>query len=424
MTSAVRRASIIAIGDELLSGQVLDRNSSWLAGALSDLGFELCGFTVLGDDEEQVVARLEEAACGVDLLVLTGGLGPTLDDLTRHAVARAVGAELELDELVVEEIRRRFEEAGRQMSPSNSRQGLFPAGAVVLPNRVGTAPGFRVLHPAGAWIVCLPGPPRELHPLFTGEVVPWLEQALPRTTCLDVAQFALFGLPESEFAERVGTWMERDAEPRMGVCASGRVLKVRVEGRREAQAGGNPVFEERVRAFRERFATWIFSESHASPARALAELCMDLGLTIACAESCTGGDIASRLVAQAGISEVFLEGLVTYSNESKVARLGVAAELLNEHGAVSREVAEAMVRGLARTSGARLCLSTTGVAGPAGGTPEKPVGLVHVGISLDGEVSSHELRLPPRGRELVRDWATTSACALALRAVRAGLADG
>lgn len=412
-----RRAAVLAIGDELVSGQQLDTNSSWLAGALGDLGFELLGFSVLGDDEARIVGRIDELAAGAELLVVTGGLGPTLDDLTRHAVARAVGAELELDGAVVAEIRRRFEEAGREMSPSNERQGLFPVGASVLPNAVGTAPGFRVRHPAGAWIACLPGPPRELQSMFIGELAPWLAEELPRARRQDLAHFSLFGLPESEFAERVGPWMARDAEVRMGVCASGRVLKVRVEGTRPADAPGNPAFVERVDAFRERFAAWIFSESHASPARALAELCLGRGLTVACAESCTGGEIASRLVAQPGISAVFLEGLVTYSNESKVARLGVEPALLAAYGAVSREVAEAMARGLARTSGARLCLSTTGVAGPDGGTPEKPVGLVYVGICLEGEVTSHELRLPPRGRELVRDWAATSACALALRAV-------
>jgi nicotinamide-nucleotide amidase len=416
-----RRAALIAVGDELLNGQQLDTNSSWLSQALAEQGFEVLGFSVVGDDEVAIAERIGELAGRVELLILTGGLGPTLDDVTRHAVARAVGVDLERDDEVLEGLRRLFARRGREMAAPNERQALFPRGATVFENQAGTAPGFRIRHGAGAWLVSLPGPPRELQPMFAGALVPWLATALPRRTRVDVANFYLYGLSESDFAADVGDWMSREADPRIGVCASGRVLKVRIEGRRSAGCGSSPQFLERVAAFRARFAQAIFSETQPSVAHALAELLVHHGLTFACAESCTGGEIASRLVDVPGISAVFLEGFVTYSNAAKVARLGVAPDLLATHGAVSAEVAAAMAAGAARVSGARLALSTTGIAGPEGGSPEKPVGLVQVGLCLDGEVEVSELRLPPRGRDLIRDWAATSACELARRAVVASL---
>ena len=412
--AAARRVAILAVGDELVAGQQLDTNSAWLAQALAPLGFEVASVTLLGDEREALVARLGDLVAEHALVVLTGGLGPTLDDLTRFAVADCCGVELERDEAVVAGIRERFAQAGRDCPEANARQALLPRGGSWLENELGTAPGFRLRHPGGAWIVCLPGPPRELQGIFEERLAPWLVGAFPGARPASLAQFFLYGLPESEFAERVGDWMARDADPRIGVCASGRVLKVRFEGRGERVA-----FEQRVVEFRARFGQAIYSEEHPTTAEALAHELLVRGVTCACAESCTGGEIASRLVAVPGISAVFLEGLVTYSNEAKVRRLGVEPELLERFGAVSPEVAAAMAAGAAARSGARRGISTTGVAGPEGGTPEKPVGLVHVGVSLDGEVRTAELRLPPRGRALIRDWAATSACALALRALAA-----
>lgn len=411
------KAAILAVGDELLSGQQLDTNSAWLSEQLLNHGWRVVGVSLLGDDELAIATRLSELCAQAELVLVTGGLGPTLDDVTRQGVALAVGEELHMNEAEVDEIRRLFEAAGRTMAESNRRQGLFPKGATVLPNPVGTAAGFRVQHPGGSWIVSFPGPPRELKSMFAGAVEPWLLSDLPRDVRCRVAQFFLYGIPESDFAIRVGDWMAREAEPRIGVCASGRVLKVRIDGTGPATKDLDQRFEFRVAAFRERFAEAIFSETESSTTRALGAHLLREGISFACAESCTGGEIASRLVEMPGISEVFLEGFVTYSDEAKMARLGVEAELLERHGAVSAEVARAMALGAARATGARLALSTTGIAGPGGGSAEKPVGLVYVGVCLDGEVQAHEFRFIDRGRDLIREWSVTSACELARRAL-------
>jgi nicotinamide-nucleotide amidase len=409
------RLATLAIGDELLSGRRTDTNSGLLARRLGALGLEPLGGSVLGDDEELVVARLRELCATADLVCVTGGLGPTLDDVTRQAVARAAGVELVRDEETLAWLRGRFAALGREMAETNARQADFPAGATPLANEVGTARGFRA-RVGGAWVVALPGPPHELLHVLEGGVLPWLPEAFPGLEPAETASFHLFGLPESEFARRVGGWMARDADPLIGVCAHGRVLEVEVV-RRGVDAAARERFALRCAAFRERFAEWIFSEVDPHPADALARLLVAHGVTFCAAESCTGGALTARLVDVPGISEVLLEGLVTYSNAAKSARLGVPVELLERHGAVSAEVAAAMALGAARTSGARLAVSTTGVAGPGGGTPEKPVGLVHVGVALDGAVETHELRLPPHGRARIRDWTVTSACELARRAL-------
>ena len=413
------RAATLAIGDELSSGRRVDTNSGRLARALGALGFEPVSFSVLGDDEDGIVARLRALCAEVELVCVCGGLGPTLDDLTRQAVARAAGVELFEDEDTLTWLRGRFASLGREMAPTNAQQALFPEGATPLANEVGTARGFRV-RLGDAWVVALPGPPHELQHVFDAGVAPWLREAFADAQPADTAQFFLYGLPESEFAGGVGDWMARDADPQIGVCAGGRVLDVQLV-RQGTDAASLASFHGRVEAFRERFSEWIFSEVDPEPSAALARLLLEHGVTFACAESCTGGAIASRLVAHPGISAVFLEGLVTYSNEAKSARLGVPADLIARHGAVSAEVAGAMALGAARTSGARLAVSTTGVAGPDGGTPEKPVGLVHVGVALDGVVTTHVLRLPPHGRERIRDWSATSACELARRALEQAL---
>ena len=220
--------------------------------------------------------------------------------------------------------------------------------------------------------------------------------------------------------------MRRDANPRIGVCAGGGILSVKMEARAAGGERAEALAEEHAAAFRERFERWIFSEDEArpDPAAALGALLIERGVSFACVESCTGGLVASRLIGVPGISSVFLEGFVTYSNEAKVERLGVPEALLEAHGAVSREVAAALAAGAAERSGARLAVSTTGVAGPGGGSPEKPVGLVYIGVSLDGEVQTHELRLIDRGRPFVRNWAANTTLDLARRRLAAGSPEG
>ena len=419
MNAPPRTAAVVAVGDELVTGERVDANVAWLAARLEGHGFDVREARLVGDDEDALARALRDLLDRVGLVVTTGGLGPTLDDVTRQAAARALGRELHEDGEALRAVREVWARRGREMPSSNERQALLPVGALLLPNAHGTAPGFRMRR-ADAWLVVLPGPPHEMHGVFQDAVEPWLaswpangEVRLRRT-------FHLFGLSESAFADACGAWMDRSANPRMGVLASGGALVVKLEARGADEAAARGALDARSGEVRERFAEHLAGEDAASLVELTGRALLDAQLTVTVAESCTGGLVAARLTDLPGISAVFREGFVTYADEAKEARLGVPRETLEAHGAVSRETALAMARGAREQSGARLSVSVTGVAGPGGGTEEKPVGLVWFGVALDGEAVAVERRFPPRGRELVREWAANTALDLLRRAALEG----
>jgi nicotinamide-nucleotide amidase len=418
-------ATILAIGDELLAGAHPDLNSPVIARRLGTLGLSTREVRVVADDEGAIADAVSSALGPDRLLVVTGGLGPTLDDVTRHAIARALGVELETSREVAEGLESWFGLRGLEMAETNLRQALFPRGAIPIPNRAGTAPGFR-FERGGGWGVALPGPPREMSIVLEEEVLPWLRREGLVGEPAPEQRFFLFGLPESDFAERAGRWMDRDATsrigPRIGCSAKGGVLTVVLRAP-DASPEARAALLERSSAFRTRFAGEIYSETTPRLEEVLGRALIEGGIPFAVAESCTGGRVASRLTGVAGISAVFSEGFVTYADEAKSRSLGVDAALIEEKGAVSREVAEAMAAGVARVTGARLTVAITGVAGPGGGCEEKPVGLVHFATALDGEVHSTSRRFSPRDREWVQSLSANSALLLAWRRLReAGLA--
>ena len=411
-----RTVALVATGDELVLGATVDTNSGWLAARLADLGWESERAVVLGDDEDALAALLAELGGLHPLVIVTGGLGPTLDDVTRSAAARAAGVELELVPAVLAGLREWFAGAGRPFAASNERQAWFPRGAEVLPNAHGTAPGFAL--PVGAArVFALPGPPREMRPMFEAEVLPRLAALAPVADACETRTLYLFGLSESAFADLCGAWMARGANPLVGVTASRGVLSVRLRARGATREAACELADARAAELRARFAEHVFSESEPDPARALGLELVARGIEVTTAESCTGGLVAERLTRLPGVSAVFRSGFVTYADEAKTALLGVAPELLARHGAVSREVAEAMARGAARAAGARAAIAVTGIAGPDGGSARKPVGLVWIATALDGEVESAERRFVVRGRELVRDLAANTACDLLRRRI-------
>lgn len=410
------RASLVAIGDELLAGRHPDLNSAVIAARLYARGWTIDAVHVMPDDERALAARLAELCRRNALVVVTGGLGPTLDDVTRHAAARAAGVALERDMAAIEQVRGWFEAKGSPMPACNERQALFPAGATVLANEVGTAPGFR-LGVGQAQLVALPGPPAEMLHMLEGELLPWLDGRPERDASFETAGLQLFGLSESVFAERAGDWMARDANPCMGVSVKAGVLSISLRARDRDPQRARALVEARRDEAALRFDEYVFSQDESDLARVVALRAIEDDVTIALAESCTGGRIADRLTGVPGVSAVFSEGFVTYSNRAKTERLGVAEDLLRTHGAVSREVAEAMAQGAAERSGARRALSVTGIAGPGGGTPEKPVGLVWFGLCADGRVSSLERHFPGRGREFVRAMAANTGLYLLLRSL-------
>ena len=298
---------------------------------------------------------------------------------------------------------------------SNLRQALLPAGAESLPNRAGTAPGF--LLPVGdALLAALPGPPREMVPMLEGELLPRLRERGAADLATERADFYLFGLPESAFADQVGAWMERGANPLLNVTASRFVLRARLLARGATAGEARALLEARAAELRALLGEWIFSTDEPALERVVGRHLIERGRSVAVAESCTGGLVASLLTRVPGISSVFHAGWVTYSNAAKTRELGVPADLIERCGAVSEEVARAMAEGAAVRAGAPLAVSVTGVAGPEGGTAEKPVGLVWFGLRDGDRTTATERRFPAAGREAIRQWAARTALSLLDRA--------
>jgi nicotinamide-nucleotide amidase len=404
-------AAVVATGDELVSGAAVDTNSAAIAGRLLELGLRTERFVVLGDDEAALTASLVELGSRCAVVVVTGGLGPTLDDVTRSAAARAMGVDLERSEESFAAIRGWFESHGRPFATSNERQAWFPRGAEILPNPKGTAPGF-ACRVGGARVFALPGPPSEMTSMLEREVLPRLRREVPTAGGLSIARFFLFGLSEGVFADRCGSWMDRAADPLLGVTAKSGVLSATL-----VATGEDARLASRVAEFRERFSEWIFSEEEPDPAAVVGRKLLAQRISVAIAESCTGGLVAARLTRVPGISAVFDRGYVTYSDRAKTELLGVDPALLARHGAVSGEVAAAMARGAIDRSGARVAVSVTGIAGPDGGTAEKPVGLVWFGVHAFGSTRVEERRFAVRGRDLIRDFAANTAFDLLRRAL-------
>lgn len=405
----------MAVGDELLCGERREGNLGWLARELAERGWDVVEQRVVGDDEERLAAVLEQLMGACELVVVTGGLGPTLDDVTRHAAAVACGLELVEDAGTIAGLEAFWRGRGGEMPESNRRQALIPRGAELLANAQGTAPGF-VVEVGGARLACLPGPPSEMQGVARDGLLGLVERGdAPR-----MARLFLFGLSESRLADLLGAWMERDVEPRLGVLASGSVLELKLCGR---SVGGGDLarFEGRLAEVRECLGEWVFSEESGDLARVLVEELLALECSVAVAESCTGGLVVERMCAVPGVSAVLREGLVTYADGAKIARLGVEAGLIEEHGAVSQQVAEAMARGLWESGGARLVGAVTGIAGPGGGTVEKPVGLVHFAVGLDGDIQTHERVFSARGRAHVQGFAANALLHLMLSSLREAL---
>ena len=415
------KLALLSIGDEIVGGLTTDTNSGWIAGELRAVGVEaVAGFSV-ADDEDAIVRALGRALDDADLVVCTGGLGPTADDLTTACVARLVGAELVLDEASLDAIRERFRARGLEMTDNNRKQALFPAGAHILPNPLGTAPGFVVAVPGDRvrHIACLPGVPREMRRMAADALVPWVAARLPGRRFASRV-FSTVGLTESRIDELLAGSIDpsearvafRAAFPRMQV-------RVTVEGASEDAAaleGRLDALESRIR---ERLGGAVYAVGDEGLEEAVGRLLAARGMTLAVAESCTGGRIGDRVTDVPGSSAYFVLGVAAYSNDAKMRILGVPADVLAAHGAVSAETAEAMAAGARRASGADIGLSTTGIAGPGGGTDDKPVGTVCIGLAWEGGMWSRRYDLGDRGR----GWIKAMTAQVALDRLRRWLLD-
>ena len=396
-------AEIVSVGDELVSGRCVDTNAAWLASRLDAIGVPVRLHTTCGDDRCEHLGALQVAIARSDLIVMTGGLGPTQDDLTRHALAAAAGVDLVFHPESLEHIQAIFASMGRPLPERNRIQAMLPRGSTPIPNRHGTAPGIW-MEIRGTLVAAMPGVPREMELMFEHEVMPRLRRRFPTTGATVQRQLHCFGEGESGVDQRLGDLMERGRSPELGLTVSNAVVTVRITARAPTVEAASDRIDPVADQVRQRLGEIVFGQDQQRLEHVVVERLLTDPHTLAVAESCTGGLVTSRLTDVSGVSARLMGGVVTYSDASKTDLVDVPADLIARVGAVSADVAEAMAGGVRRRFGTDYGLSTTGIAGPTGATPDKPVGLVYVALADGRGVHSRELRL--RGsREQIKDRA-------------------
>jgi nicotinamide-nucleotide amidase len=391
----VLSVEIVAIGTELLLGQLIDTNSAHIARALADHGVDVYAKHAVGDNEERLEAMLRGALERADGVITTGGLGPTVDDLTKEAVARVVGKPLELHEPSLRAIEARLKMFGRpEVGENNRRQAILPAGAIVLDNPHGTAPGFVALRGDGKFVACMPGVPSEMRPMLGARLLPWLVERFGLHGAIFTRTLHTVGIAESELDRRIEDLFRTLENPKIAVLAHDGRVDVKITAKAPDPKTADEMIAPLESALRERIGPGIFGVDDQTLEGAIVQRATALGLWLATAESVSGGGIADAIVRVPGASDCFRGGIVAYHNQVKIALLGVDAESIERHGAVSEQVACDMAKGARDRLGADIGLSTTGIAGPAGGTPQKPVGLVWYGLSAGDETVARSFTLP------------------------------
>lgn len=400
------RAEIIAVGSELLTPYRLDTNSLFLTAELNRLGLRVIHKTVVGDNPEEMRASFRHALDQADVVVSCGGLGPTDDDRTRETVADLLGRSLRLDQAVLQKIQERFRRFGRAMPEINARQAMVIEGATVLPNPRGTAPGLWI-EAQNRILILLPGVPYELRALFEAEAKPRLAR-LGIGERLFARDLRIVGLPESDVEQRVSPLYAQYPDTETTILASPTGIQLHPRIWSDDATTAEAVLDEMVERMVLALGEHLFSTRGEALEEVVARVLTENRATIAVAESCTGGLLAERLTNVPGSSAYFLGGVVCYSNELKTSFVGVPPELIEAKGAVSSEVALALADGIRKRTGSTLGVGVTGIAGPAGGTPEKPVGLVHIGIADEQGPRERSFRFVG-DRDRIRQLATQSA---------------
>jgi len=411
----MQRAEVIAVGSEMLGSTRTDTNSLYVADRLSSIGIDLCVKTVVGDERDDLASVVRQALDRVDVVVLTGGLGPTDDDLTRDVVAEVLERPMSIDESIVAKIRARFERRGLTMPEVNRRQALVPRGAMVLDNPNGTAPGLFIEHAGGRGpqaIVLLPGPPREMQPMLDRVCLGPLARLAGGERTYRTSLF-LTGRGESHVEQRVqpiySRWRDEERPIVTTILAAMGQIELHLSIRDSDEARGR---SRLVRA-RDELLAVVGEDVYSTDGRMMEEVVGDLlkshGYTVAAAESCTGGLFSSRLTDVAGSSAYVRCGVVAYANEEKTSLIGVPADLIAAHGAVSEPVAVAMAEGIRERSGADVAVGITGIAGPGGGTPEKPVGTVAIAVIVRDQPAYVRTYQFMGGRAMVKFQATQAA---------------
>lgn len=394
------KTAILSIGDELLFGEVVDTNSARIAARLADEGIATARKLTVGDDEAGIASALEELARGHDVVIATGGLGPTDDDVTARAVARATGRRLVLNEEAMARLKEFFDRLGREMHPANGRQCLLPAKAELIPNPAGTASGFHLLLD-GCLLIFLPGVPSEMVVMLEESVVSLVLARRSGRQRTRTSTLTVFGLSEAEIGARLSDLDRSRPGFAVAYCVEFPMVQVKLRATGEDETALTALLEDGAAMVRERLGDHVVAGDGETIDTVVAGLFRETGMTLALAESCTGGLIAGRITAVAGSSGYFLLGAVTYSNDAKSNLLGVPVDILAEQGAVSADVAKAMARGARKLAGSDLALAVTGIAGPEGGSPDKPVGTVFMALA-DRAGCSAKVYHFSGGREKIR----------------------
>ena len=404
-------AEIIAIGSELLTPTKTDTNSLWLTEKLNEIGIEVKLKIVVGDDETRLRETIKDALKRSDVVITTGGLGPTEDDITRKISAEAINRKLIFQEDIVHEISKKFQKMNREMPEINKRQAFIIEGADVLPNPNGSAPGMAV-EIDNKYLVILPGPPRELKPMFENFVLPKLKQTAGEIY-VKRKVLRVTGMGESAIDELIAPIYTLYKNPQTSTLFNRSEVEIQLTAQGKTKAEADELLDELADKIIKKLGIAVFATNGELMEEVVGQLLVENEKTLSVAESCTGGLIAQRLTEISGSSKFFIEGVVAYSNAAKIRTLNVDSELIEKFGAVSAEVAEAMAKGLLERADTDYAISVTGIAGPTGATEDKPVGLVFIGYADKAEVKSIKLNLPGN-RHLIR-WRSSQAALEFLR---------
>ncbi|MCT4618677.1 MAG: competence/damage-inducible protein A [Marinisporobacter sp.] len=381
--------SIISVGTEILFGQIINTNTVYLSQELNQLGMNVYHHFTVGDNKDRLKETLEYALSKSDLIITTGGLGPTQDDLTKETIAQVAGKKLEMHKLSYEKICSYFKNLNRKMNENNIKQAYLPNDSIVLENRCGTAPGF-IIEFDEKIVISLPGPPKEMKSMFES-VKDYLKTKSKYTIYSKVLRF--FGIGESSLETAIIDLINHQTNPTLATYAKTGEVSLRITAKAENEEKANQMISPVIKEIKSRLEEYIYSYEDEELVQVVAKKLLEKKISISFAESCTGGLIAAKLTDVSGISESLDRSIVTYSNRAKIEELGVNAETLKKYGAVSEEIAREMALGLKTVTGSDICLSITGIAGPGGGTEEKPVGLVYIGIAYGENIVCKEYKL-------------------------------
>lgn len=384
------KAEILAVGTELLMGQIANTNAQYISSRLPDVGIGVYYHDVVGDNPERLKQCLALALSRSDIVIMTGGLGPTQDDLTKETVAEAVNRKLMLDQESLDKMKAFFTGHNRTMTHNNVKQAYLPEGSIIIRNKNGTAPGC-IIEENGKVIIMLPGPPSEMKPMFEDSVIPYFSS---KSEFKLVSRFLrIFGIGESAMEDKLIDLIDSQTNPTIAPYAKDGEVTLRITARYENDSDCEDIITPVENEIRRRLGDAVYSNNNMNLEEVAASLLVESGMTLALAESCTGGLLAAKLTEIPGISAVFDRGVVTYSNRSKVEALGVKQETLDQYGAVSEQTAIEMAECIRRLSSTDIGISVTGIAGPDGGSPEKPVGTVFIALAYKDGVEAKKLEL-------------------------------